>query len=127
MSKVQSATVRLVMKKCKVNSIGQHPIYLSVCYNARKEKSTGIFIEERYWNPLKEEVRKGCNEPLIETEQMTLYVARHTKANDYLSHPGATIHGLATLMGRSVAGLDTYVHMIRNDRDLAAAESLSSI
>ena len=69
----------------------------------------------------------SCNEPLIETEQMTLYVARHTKANDYLSHPGATIHGLATLMGRSVAGLDTYVHMIRNDRDLAAAESLSSI
>lgn len=58
MSKVQSATVRLVMKKCKVNSIGEHPIYLSVCYNGRKEKSTGIFIEERYWNPLREEILK---------------------------------------------------------------------
>ena len=66
MSKVQSATVRLVMKKCKVNSIGEHPIYLSVCYNGRKELSTGVFIHERYWNPLKEEVRKGCaNAPVL--------------------------------------------------------------
>jgi hypothetical protein len=66
MSKVQSATVRLVMKKCKVNSIGEHPIYLSVCYNGRKELSTGVFILERYWNPLKEEVRKGCaNAPVL--------------------------------------------------------------
>ena len=66
MSKVQSATVRLVMKKCKVNSIGEHPIYLSVCYNGRKEKSTGIFIEERYWNPLREEIRKGvANAPVL--------------------------------------------------------------
>ena len=69
----------------------------------------------------------NCNEPLIDVDSMTLYVARHSKANDYLSHPGATIHGLATLLGRSVAGLDTYVHEIRNDRDLAYAESLSSI
>lgn len=76
---------------------------------------------------IRSNAESNCNEPLIETDAMTLYVARHTKANDYLSHPGATIHGLATLMGRSVAGLDTYVHMIRNDRDLAAAESLSTI
>lgn len=76
---------------------------------------------------IKENVEKGLDEPLIDVDKMSLYVARHTKANDYLSHPGATIHGLATLLGRSVAGLDTYVHMISNDRDLAAAESLSTI
>ena len=76
---------------------------------------------------IKHNAEFGCNEPLIDVENMTLYVARHSKANDYLSHPGATIHGLATLLGRSVAGLDTYVHEIRNDKDLAYAESLSSI
>ena len=65
MSKIQSATVRLVMKKCKVNSIGEHPIYLSVCYNGRKEKSTGIFIEERYWNPLREEIRSSAPNSII--------------------------------------------------------------
>lgn len=76
---------------------------------------------------IKNNVENNSNEPLIDVNQMTLYVARHSKANDYLSHPGATIHGLATLMGRSVSGLDAYVHEIRNDKDLAYAESLSSI
>lgn len=76
---------------------------------------------------IKENVEKGLEQPLIETEHMTLYVARHTKANDYLSHPGATLHALATLMGRSASTLNVYVHQIRGDRDLAAAESLSSI
>ena len=76
---------------------------------------------------IKSNIKDNVNEPLIDVDSMTLYVARHSKANDYLSHPGATIHGLATLLGRSVAGLDTYVHEIRNDKDLAYAESLSSI
>lgn len=76
---------------------------------------------------IKENVEKGLEQPLIETEHMTLYVARHTKANDYLSHPGATLHALATLMGRSASTLNVYVHQIRGDRDLAAAESLSTI
>jgi hypothetical protein len=90
-------------------------------------KNLKVICQEINQATIKENVEKGLEQPLIETEYMTLYVARHTKANDYLSHPGATIHGLATLMGRSVSGLDTYVHMIRNDRDLAAAESLSTI
>lgn len=76
---------------------------------------------------IKGNIDNGIEEPLIEVEHMTLYVARHTKANDYLSHPGATLHALATLMGRSASTLNVYVHQIRGDRDLAAAESLSSI
>ena len=76
---------------------------------------------------IKNNVEKGIEEPLIDVDKMTLYVARHTKANDYLSHSGATLHALATLMGRSPNSLATYVHQIRGDRDLAAAESLSSI
>ena len=76
---------------------------------------------------VKKNVEEDLNEPLIECDLMSLYVARHSKANDYLSHSGASVHGLATLMGRSVSGLDTYVHCIRNDKDLAYAESLSSI
>ena len=66
MTKVASATVRLVMKKSKVNDMGEHPIYLSVCFNGRKERSTGVFILERYWNPLREEIRKTCpNAPVL--------------------------------------------------------------
>ena len=94
-------------------------------YQASKHLKT--ICKEINEQTIKNNVDNGLNEPLIEIDKMTLYVARHTKANDYLSHPGATLHALATLMGRSVNGLDTYVHMIRNDSDLAAAESLSSI
>ena len=76
---------------------------------------------------IKNNVENNVEEPLIDIDKMTLYVARHTKANDYLSHPGATLHALATLMGRSASTLNVYVHQIRGDKDLAVAESLSSI
>lgn len=90
-------------------------------------KNLKVICQEINEATIKNNVEKGLQEPLIETEHMTLYVARHTKANDYLSHPGATLHALATLMGRSANTLATYVHQIKGDRDLAAAESLSTI
>lgn len=66
MTKVSSATVRLVLKKVKVNGLGENPIYLSVCFNGRRERSTGVFILERYWNSLREEIRKSCpNAPVL--------------------------------------------------------------
>lgn len=58
MTKVSSATVRLVLKKSKVNDMGENHIYLSVCFNGRKERSTGVFILEKYWNQLREEIRR---------------------------------------------------------------------
>lgn len=76
---------------------------------------------------IKNNVENNVEEPLIDIDKMTLYVARHTKANDYLSHPGATLHALATLMGRSASTLNVYVHQIRGDKDLAVAGSLSTI
>ena len=66
MTKVSSATVRLVLKKSKANSLGENPIYLSVCFNGRKEKSTGVFISQKYWNAQREEIRKNCpNAPVL--------------------------------------------------------------
>lgn len=66
MTKVSSATVRLVLKKSKVNDMGENPIYLSVCFNGRKERSTGVFILEKHWNQLREEIRKSCpNYPIL--------------------------------------------------------------
>lgn len=66
MAKVSSASIRLVLKKNRVNSIGENPVYIVVCFGGRKEKSTGVFIHSRYWNAQKEEVRKGCsNAPVL--------------------------------------------------------------
>ena len=90
-------------------------------------KNLKVICQEINEATIKNNVENGLQEPLIDVESMTLYVARHTKANDYLSHPNATLHALATLMGRSASTLNVYVHQIRGDRDLAAAESLSSI
>lgn len=90
-------------------------------------KNLKVICQEINEATIKNNVENGLQEPLIDIESMTLYVARHTKANDYLSHPNATLHALATLMGRSASTLNVYVHQIRGDRDLAAAESLSTI
>lgn len=66
MTKVSSASIRLVLKKNRSNALGENPIYIVVCFNGRKEKSTGVFIQERYWNPLREEIRKGAgNAPVL--------------------------------------------------------------
>lgn len=66
MTKISSASIRLVLKRNKVNAIGENPIYLSVCFGGRKEVSTGVFIQERFWNPLREEIRKACpNAPVL--------------------------------------------------------------
>lgn len=66
MARVTSATVRLVLKKLKVNKNGESPVYLSVCFHGRLEKSTGISVLPRYWDE-KREVIKGSapNAPVL--------------------------------------------------------------
>lgn len=63
---------------------------------------------------------KGLNEPLIDIKQFCYYTARHSFASLYLSQPRASLRGLATLMGRTVASLDVYVHKLTNDSEIAA-------
>ena len=60
MTKISSASIRLVLKKNRSNSVGEHPIYIVVCFNSRKEKSTGVFVAEKYWNPSQEVIKKSC-------------------------------------------------------------------
>jgi len=66
MAKLSSASIRLVLKKNRSNSSGEHPVYIVVCFRGRKEKSTGVFVQERYWNAVREEIRKGAaNAPVL--------------------------------------------------------------
>ena len=60
MTKISTASIRLVLKKNRSNSVGEHPIYIVICFNGRKEKSTGVFVNERYWNPSQEVIKKSC-------------------------------------------------------------------
>ena len=60
MTKISTASIRLVLKKNRSNSAGENPIYIVVCFNGRKEKSTGVFVAEKYWNPSQEVIKKSC-------------------------------------------------------------------
>lgn len=64
--KVTSATVRLVLKKNKVNKNDEHPIHVVVCFSGRHEKSTGVSVKEKYWDARRECIKPGCpNAPVL--------------------------------------------------------------
>lgn len=64
--KVTSATVRLVLKKNKVNKFNEHPIHVVVCFSGRHEKSTGVSVKEKYWDARRECIKPGCpNAPVL--------------------------------------------------------------
>ena len=48
--KVTSATIRLVLKRSKVNKNGESPIHLVICFHGRTEKSTGISVKSKDWD-----------------------------------------------------------------------------
>lgn len=64
--KVTSATIRLVLKRSKVNKNGESPIHLVICYHGRVEKSTGISVKPKDWDEKREQVKKSCpNAPVL--------------------------------------------------------------
>ena len=78
---------------------------------------------------LNEHIRKS-NDPQkleIDTSQLVYYTARHTVANVYASQKSASLRGLASLMGRSVTGLDTYLHALGHDIEIADAMEVMPI
>ena len=70
---------------------------------------------------IRSNVDNGLEEPLIDVDEVSLYTARHSMANLYLSRPGANIHALATLLGRSPDTISVYVHRLQSDKDIANA------
>lgn len=66
MAKLSSASIRLVLKKNRINSSGDYPIYVVVCFKGRKEKATGISCPLKYWDEKREEIKKGYpNAPIV--------------------------------------------------------------
>lgn len=61
----------------------------------------------------------GLREPLIDIQRVVMYTCRHSFAQQYLSSPGATVNGLASLMARSANTIATYVKQITRDEEIA--------
>jgi len=70
---------------------------------------------------IKSNVENNEDESLIDVNEVSLYTARHSLANLYLSRPGANIHALATLLGRSPDTISVYVHRLQSDKEIANA------
>lgn len=67
----------------------------------------------------RDNVNNGLTEPTIDIARVVMYSARHSFASQYLSSPGATVNGLASLMARSANTIATYVHQLTKDEEIA--------
>ena len=66
MTKLSSASIRLVQKMNRKKSDGSFPIYIVVCYCGRKELSCGVSCLPKYWDSKREEIKRGCpNAPVL--------------------------------------------------------------
>ncbi len=68
---------------------------------------------------------KGGTIPWIDAKKVVYYTARHTFATAYLSSPNASLRGLASLMGRGIESIGTYVHMLGRDEEIV--ENISQL
>lgn len=67
----------------------------------------------------KDNVEKKTTEPVVDVARVVMYTPRHSFASQYLSSPGATVNGLASLMARSANTIATYVHQLTKDEEIA--------
>lgn len=72
---------------------------------------------------IRRNVEEGSEIPLI-NEECTMYSYRHSYAQVYIHHPKASPLALATLMGRSVNTLSTYIQQLSEEDELVDAVSV---
>ena len=69
----------------------------------------------------KDNETSGRDVPLVNTEEICMYTARHTYASHYLQRPNSSLQALCTLMGRSIQGIATYVHQLSSESEILDA------
>ena len=66
MAKLSGASIRFVLKKNRLNRLGEYPIYIVVCFGGRVEKATGVSCSERNWDARLEMVKRSQpNAPVL--------------------------------------------------------------
>ena len=63
----------------------------------------------------------GTSNPIIETDKVSLYTARHSFATNYLKRPGASLEVLSSLMGRCAETIGVYVHQLTSTNEILEA------
>ena len=66
MSKLSSASIRLVQKLNRKNKNGEYPVYIVVCWRGRIEKSCGVSCLQKDWDSKREVIKPQCsNAPML--------------------------------------------------------------
>lgn len=84
------------------------------------DRKSNVLVKLKRW------FLEWCSSEGIEVnrEEFCFYTVRHTYASVYANKPGASLRGLASLMGRSVSNIETYVHQLSEDSDLVKASEV---
>ena len=65
MSKLSSASIRLVQKLNRKNKNGEYPVYIVVCWRGRIEKSCGVSCLQKDWDSKREVVKRSCSNSVV--------------------------------------------------------------
>lgn len=108
MARLQSASIRLVQKLNRQNKNGEYPIYIVVCYKGRKEKASGISCLPKYWDGVREMIKKSCpnapilNKMLSDIKQRVIEKRNYYELNERVYTPSMLLEdSVNDLSGRS--------------------------
>lgn len=100
MAKVNSATVRLVLKKNRKMRNGEYPVYLVVCYHGRLEHSCGVSCLSKHWDEKGERIKNNPIQNKLIQDMKAKVIA---KKNEYeLESKQYTIHMLINALQENV-------------------------
>ena len=92
MAKVNSATVRLVLKKSRKMRSGEYPVYLVICYHGRLEHSCNVSCLPKHWDEKAERIKNNPVQNKLIQDMKAKVIA---KKNEYeLEGKTYTIHML---------------------------------
>lgn len=87
MSRVSSATIRLVQKMNRIQKDGSAPIYIVVCFHGRVEKATGVSCIPKFWDYKREEIKRGqINAPVLNKMLSDIKNRVISRKNDFEFH-----------------------------------------
>lgn len=108
---------------CVDNEVNQRTTINHYLDRARKTIQDTMKLVNQ--NIIQYNIENSKNEKLI-PDGVTYYSARHSFAS-LLVNSGASLNGIASLLGRSVVGLDTYLHQLTEDDDIAAVRAKAGL
>lgn len=105
MARLQSASIRLVQKMNRQNKNGEFPIYIVICFKGRKEKASGISCLPKYWDGVREVIKKSCPNAAVLNKMLNDIKQRCIEKRNYYELNGK-VYTASMLLEDSVVDLN---------------------